>query len=123
MSEDPALPIIRDEDFDKPHNESIASKEIKVLNTDNSDDNVHSNAHENKIRKPDPNAVYEIRRNRIPAVHNRLYSHQNRTKVRIQGKHGTKSEKYVNIQHSLEEQKKLQDRKHFAMRAKQRSVL
>ena len=127
--EDSALPIIKDEDNvknnDEVNNQSIVSKEVKVLNTEVSDKEMskgdtHSQPAPKRLKNANPNAMYEIRRKKINQPHNRLYSHQNRTKMRIQGKHGVKSEKYVDLQKSLEEQKKVEDRKRFVMRAKQR---
>jgi len=50
----------------------------------------------------------------------RLYSHQNRTKVRIQGRHGLKSEKYVDIERSIHEQHKHEQRKSYILKTRER---
>ena len=118
--DDPALPTIKDEDFEKPRDPSIVSKEVKVVDTEHSEDKNISQPAPRRPKNSDANAVYQIRRKRIKQPQTRLYSHQNRTKVRIQGKHGTRTEKYVNIQKSIEEQKRQQERKRYIMKARQR---
>ena len=52
--------------------------------------------------------------------HQRLRSHQNRTKVRIQGKNGVHSEKYVDIEKSLHQQNEQRERKRYILKARQR---
>ena len=100
-SEDDALPIIRDEEFENIKlSQNVNNTEI----LDSYDPKAHE--HRSAIRDPkyrsNGNAVYSIRRDRkshrVKFNQQRLHSHQNRTKVRIQGRHGVKSEKYVDIQ-------------------------
>ena len=109
QEEDDALPVIRDEDFES-HQASKNINNTEIDNKYNSKANAPSSAIQNSKYRANANAIYDIRRGRKGQhVHfnqpNRLHSHQNKTKVRIQGKHGRKTEKYVNIQRSIEEQK------------------
>lgn len=122
---DDALPVIKDEDFEKyskedqlvPEANKNAEKEVKSVEPHSlrtSSDKHHRG-----------NTLYKIHRRRRTGQHPympqaRLHSHQARTKVRIQGKHGVKSEHYVNLQKSIHEQEKQEDKKRYIIKARER---
>lgn len=115
--EDSALPIIRDEDFDKSEHKDANENE-------NQSQPIREKS---QTRKPNANAVYKISRRKRSRVakssnfsENRLHSNPNRTKVRIQGRHGVRSEKYVDIERSINENLKRQDRRRFIIKAHHR---
>lgn len=115
--EDSALPIIRDEDFDK--------SEHKDNNEEENNNQVIRE--ERQSRKPNANAIYKISRRKRSRVakssnfsENRLHSQPNKTKVRIQGRHGVRSEKYVDIERSINENINNQERRRFIIKAHHR---
>lgn len=121
--EDDALPIIRDEDFENIRGSQDLNK------TDINEVSAYKNSDpksvvRNSKYQPNANAIYSINRvrksHRLNLNQQRLYSHQNRTKVRIQGKHGVRSEKFVDIQRSIQEQKIEEDQKRSILKSKQR---
>jgi hypothetical protein len=117
--EDSALPIIRDEDFEKSEHNDNNEAEGKLQNKIRKE--------RSKPRKSNPNALYNMSRRKRTRVtkstnfsQDRLHSHPTRTKVRLQGRHGIKSEKYVNIEKSVNEHTKHQERRLFITKARHR---
>lgn len=121
--EDDALPIIRDEDFENVRGSQNLNKTDIYDVPSSKNTQTNSVVRDSKYR-PNANAIYDIKRerksHRVKFNQHRLYSHQNRTKVRIQGKHGVRSEKYVDIQRSIQEQKMQEDQKRSILKSKQR---
>lgn len=106
---DSGLPVINDEDFENIQSTQNANQ-TEVVHKSGSLDAGGRSLIRNSKHRANANAIYDIRRGRKSHAvqftqHNRLHSHQTKTKVRIQGKRGMRTEKYVNIQRSLEEQK------------------
>ena len=121
--EDDALPIIRDEDFKENQTAKHVNKtEIRDSSVSKTDE-PRSVIRDSKYRS-NGNAIYNIRRerksHRVQFNQQRLHSHQNRTKVRIQGRHGVKSEKYVDIQKSIQEQRFQDNQKQLVLKVKER---
>lgn len=131
-----AIPAIKDSEFDGAdrRGNTTVQEIAKTHTTEHSEERPRkvtgsqpasvSNKH-----RPNANALYDITRRRRtqkglkPQQQQRLFSHQNRTKVRIQGRHGVKSEKYVNLEQSLQEQQKHQERKTYIVKARERQKI
>jgi len=119
--EDDALPIIRDEDFEKidPHESKIEHN--KVINTEQSEEVKMGDEPPKSItqrhKNTKANEIYNIRQSKYNQP--RLHSHQNRAKMRIQGRYG-KTEEYVNIEKSLDDNNKQKERRKYIIKARER---
>lgn len=96
--EDDALPIIKDEDFETSPTQNPSKPPFNPLKNLPGRRMTH--------QKPSP----------AP----RLHSHQARTKIRIQGRHGVKSVHYTNLRSSIQAQNQQEARKRYIIKARER---
>ncbi|CAI2387632.1 unnamed protein product [Moneuplotes crassus] len=110
------FPAIHDEDFETSGNDKLNSTQITPLN--NTDEDIDPN--EKRLN----HSLYGVPKRRMFRKKNyaqRLHSHNNRTKMRIQGKNAAQSEiRYVDIEKSLKKQKEHQERRRYILKARQR---